>query len=62
MKVEADNLIEAVPEVVLEAFIQQQAGYRMTRIRVEGRRYELASLLQEFQMQVTIAQNINHQY
>lgn len=62
MKSETDEMLEAVPEVVLECYIQQQQGVRMTRVRVEGRRHELEMMLNEFQMRVRNVQHTNNYF
>lgn len=48
MKETVDTELEAVPEVVLEAYIKQEYGNGMTRIRVEGSRYDLDNLVSRF--------------
>jgi hypothetical protein len=60
LKSEIDTQIPAVPEVVFEAYIQQPNGYRMTRVRVEGRREEISSLLHEFTCRVDEVKFTNH--
>lgn len=59
MKVEVIADLPAVPEVVLECFFIHPSNQAMTRIRVEGYRNELESLLFEFTRQVRDHQHDN---
>lgn len=57
MKQEVELDLPAVPEVTMECFIVHPTGEAMTRIRLEGRRFELQSMLQEFSMLVQLHQH-----
>lgn len=48
MKEHVDTELDAVPDVVIEAYIKQDHSMGMTRVRVEGTKYELDQLLNRF--------------